>query len=79
MMTTFALAAALSLLQDGGEARRILERFEAARPAAKELAVYEHDWAPTLAAAKERAAKENRPIFLIAVTNSYGDMFTGHC
>jgi hypothetical protein len=29
--------------------------------------------------ARGRAAQEQRPILLLVVTNSYGDLFTGHC
>jgi hypothetical protein len=32
-----------------------------------------------LKAAKEKAAREERPIFLVVVTNSFGDLYSGHC
>jgi hypothetical protein len=57
----------------------VLARVEAARPSPEELAIYSLDWAPTLAAAKERAAKEKRPVFLVFVTNSFGNICSGHC
>jgi hypothetical protein len=61
------------------EAQDVLARFKAALPPIEQLRVYQLDWAPDLKAAKERAAREKRPIFLIVVRNSYGDMFSGHC
>ncbi|HLG42020.1 MAG TPA: hypothetical protein VI643_01555 [Planctomycetota bacterium] len=70
--------ALLAIAQDA-DAQKILDRFESIRPADKELALYRLDWTPGLKDAKERAAKEGRPIFLIVVTNSYGDMVSGHC
>jgi hypothetical protein len=61
------------------DVQKVLDKFQAARPTASDLAVYQLDWLPTLKAAKEKAAKEDRPIFLIVVTNSYGNLKTGHC
>ncbi len=74
-MTTLLLA--LALAQD----ERILEEYRKAKPTERELAFYTHDWAPDLKAAKERAAKEGRPVMLLYVTNITGpdDVFTGHC
>ena len=69
----------LELFLQDDEAKKILEKFESARPAAKELSLYTLDWAPSLKDAKARASKEGRPILLIVVTNSYGDMYSGHC
>jgi hypothetical protein len=43
------------------------------------LAIFQLDWTPTLKDAKAKAAKERRPIFLIVVANSFGDMQSGHC
>lgn len=62
------------------EVRRIQDRFEAARPDAKRLAFYSLDWTMSLAEAKKRAEKENRPILLILNTNiSAGtNFFSGH-
>lgn len=57
----------------------IQEKYRALRPRPEELGIYQLDWAPNLKEAQERAAREGRPIFLIVVTNSYGDMFSGHC
>ena len=72
-MIVLALAAAL--LQDLAQ---VEEKFKSARPAEKDLALYSLDWSPSLKEAKERAAREERPIFLVVVTNSYGDLFSGH-
>ena len=69
------------LLAQVGTVERILEKARAERPSDESLAFYRHDWAPSLKEAKARAAKENRPVFFIAVTNISGpdDVFTGHC
>jgi hypothetical protein len=64
---------------DQSDVKSVLDKFESVRPQAADLALYQLDWAPTLQAAKERAAKEQRPIFLVVVTNSFGDLFSGHC
>jgi hypothetical protein len=61
------------------EVRSVLERFAAFRPAERDLAIFRLDWEPTLAAARARAAREHRPIFLVVVRNSYGDLISGHC
>jgi hypothetical protein len=57
----------------------VLAKFRAARPDAKDLAIFQLDWAPTLKEAKAKAVKERRPILLIVVTNSFGDIHSGHC
>jgi hypothetical protein len=56
-----------------------LEKYRSVRPQEQDLAIYGLDWAPTLKDAKVRAAKEQRPIFLIVITNSFGNVYTGHC
>ena len=61
------------------DVRAILDRFEQTRPQPRELTVYTLDWAPTLQQAKARAVAEQRPILLLVVTNSYGNLYTGHC
>lgn len=70
----------LLALQDG-EAERILEKFSRVKPAEKDLAFFAHDWAPSLAGAKARAAKEGRPVFLVVVgnLNGYDNLYTGRC
>jgi hypothetical protein len=64
---------------DQGDVRSILDRYAAIRPKEAELGLYQLDWAPSLQAARETAAKEDRPIFLIVVQNSFGNICTGHC
>lgn len=63
----------------GTDVAAVLDKFRSARPADQDLAIFQLDWAPTLKDAKERAAMEKRPILLIVVNNSYGNMYTGHC
>ena len=74
----FVAILALFWAQDG-EARNVLDRHRSLLPQAKDLVIYDLDWVAGLKEAKERAAKESRPVLLIAVTNSYGNMYTGHC
>ena len=62
-----------------GDVRTILDKYRLTRPTDEDLAIFQLDWVPTLKGATERAARERRPILLLVVTNSYGDLFTGHC
>jgi hypothetical protein len=62
-----------------GDIKGVLDKYQAVRPQAADLALYQLEWAPTLTAARERAAREHRPIFLVVVTNSFGDLYSGHC
>ena len=62
-----------------GDVQDILDTYRRLRPTDKDLAIFQLDWMPTLKDARERAAKEQRPILLLVVTNSYGNLFTGHC
>lgn len=57
----------------------VLEKHRALRPKDEDLRIYRLDWAADLKAARERAARERRPVFLVVVTNSYGNLYTGHC
>ena len=59
--------------------KRILARYQAIRPAAKDLGMYRLDWADSLDIALKRAAKENRPVCLIIIHAKYGDIASGHC
>jgi hypothetical protein len=61
------------------DVQKILDKYRLLRPADKDLAIFQLDWVPTLKEARERAAREQRPILLLVVTNSYGNLFTGHC
>jgi hypothetical protein len=64
---------------DLSDVKRTLDKFQTILPREADLSLYQLDWLPTLKAAQERAAKDNRPIFLVVVTNSFGDLFSGHC
>ena len=64
---------------DQGDVKSVLDKFQSIRPQEADLAIYRLDWLSTLSEARERAAKERRPIFLVVVTNSFGDLFSGHC
>ena len=64
---------------DPNDVKKVLDKFESVRPREADLALYQLDWMSTLKEAKERAATEGRPIFLVVVTNSFGDLFSGHC
>jgi hypothetical protein len=61
------------------DVQKILDKYRLSRPADKDLAIFQLDWVPTLKEARGRAAKEQRPILLLVVLNSYGNLFTGHC
>ncbi len=74
MMATASIASA----QDH-EARSILDRYDAFRPSARDLAMYRLDWAASLEEARERAAREKRPVLLVIIHAQYGDLFSGHC
>ena len=64
---------------DRSDLKSVLDKIHSMRPQAADLALYQLDWVPTLKAARDRAAKEQRPIFLVVVTNSFGDLYSGHC
>ena len=64
--------------EDAG-VKRILARYQAIRPAAKDLGMYRLDWADSLDVALKRAAKEKRPVCLIIIHAKYGDIASGHC
>ena len=61
-----------------GDVQKILDQYRLVRPKDKDLAIFQLDWVSTLKEATQRAAKEQRPILLLIVTNSYGNLFTGH-
>jgi hypothetical protein len=64
-----------------GDTPRILAAYQAARPADAELGLYRLDWEDSLQSAKERAAKEKRPIFFVSTMQlkDAGDLRGGHC
>ncbi len=72
LATTFAPA------QDS-TVKSVLDRYADFRPEAKELAMYQIDWAPSLAEAQKRARREKRPVFLVIIHAQYGDLASGHC
>ncbi len=78
---TLALAVSCALAQDSpdADAKRILDRFQALRPAVAELGWYQLDWAPSLKEARAKAAADKRPICLLVCLNVYGNLYTGHC
>lgn len=59
----------------------ILKAYEAARPADRDLGVFQLDWADSFKHAKARAAREQRPIFLVCTTQlkDAGNLRDGHC
>ena len=86
MKTKMLIAAILALAgavsgygADSSDVKSVLDKFQSVRPQDADLALYQLDWVPTLKAAKEKAAKEDRPILLVVVTNSFGDLYSGHC
>lgn len=72
------MLAALWWIQES-DASKILDRYESLRPKERELALFRLDWASTLREAKERAAREGRPVFLMTVENEHGGLYGGHC
>lgn len=77
-----AMSAAPPQVRDApksAEVQAILDKYQAIRPDADDLSIYGLDWMPSLKAAREKAAKERRPILLMVVHNSYGNLYTGHC
>ena len=59
--------------------KHILARYQAIRPAVKDLGMYRLDWADSLDEALKRAAKNNRPVCIIIIHAKYGDIASGHC
>ena len=72
------LAATLAPAQDN-KVQSVLDRYADFRPAAKDLVMYQIDWAPSLAEAQKRARREKRPVFLVIIHAQYGDLTSGHC
>ncbi|HKB42698.1 MAG TPA: hypothetical protein VKD72_40085 [Gemmataceae bacterium] len=80
LLASGALAADQSGPQrQDAEVQKILDKYRSFRPGDKDLAIFQLDWVPTLKDARDKAAREKRPIFLVVVTNSFGNMYTGHC
>mgnify|MGYP004400378563 FL=1 len=72
------LAATFAPAQDNA-VKSVLNRYEDFRPGADDLAMYQIDWAPSLAEAQKRALREKRPVFLVIIHAQYGDLTSGHC
>jgi len=79
LLRVFFLGMVAAVAAQAADRREVIEKFEQVRPTAEDLAIYQLDWLPTLKEAREKAAREDRPIFLVVVTNSFGDVCTGHC
>ena len=75
----FLLFLAEFVVAEDAGVKRILARYQAIRPAAKDLGMYRLDWADSLEVALKRASKENRPVCLIIIHAKYGDIASGHC
>lgn len=85
-MTAWASFLVLACLMSAGAAdhndvQAVLEKYRAALPRESDLAIYQLDWVPTLREAKEKAAQQKRPIVLLVVlqTETYTNLYTGHC
>jgi hypothetical protein len=79
LIATLRTTGLLNAQTPDGDVQKILDKYRLFRPADKDLAIFQLNWVPTLKDARERATKEQRPILLLVVTNSYGNLFTGHC
>ena len=75
----FSLFLAEFVIAEDAGVKRILARYQAIRPAARDLGMYRLDWADSLDVALKRAAKEKRPVCLIIIHAKYGDIASGHC
>jgi len=60
------------------DANAVLEAYKANLPTTQQLEWYTLDWVNSLTEARERAARENRPILFIQ-TNKEGDLFCSLC
>jgi len=73
------LLASLAPAQEPGVAA-VLKRFDAAKPAEKEMGFFSLDWVCSLAEAKARARVEKRPVLVVLNTNitAHCDFYSGH-
>lgn len=81
-LSASALVSLSSLcLAQNREVEAVKDQYARALPSEKQLAFYSLDWSTDLASAKSRAAKEQRPIFFIYITNitAQTNFFSGHC
>ena len=72
------LAASIAPAQDSA-VQSVLDRYASFRPAAKDLVMYQLDWALSPEEAQKRALREKRPVFLVIIHAQYGDLTSGHC
>ena len=81
LLRGFIACFAVVLAASAGPAEDILAAYEAARPADRDLGVFQLDWADSFKQAKARAAKEKRPVFLVCTTQlkDAGNLRDGHC
>ena len=87
MIKTFAATAIMLLtfsavgaeLPGPAEVQLVLKKYDSVRPRQRDLRIFQLDWTESLAEAKRQAAGDGRPVLLIVVRNSYGDIFAGHC
>lgn len=80
LLTVALLALGPSAMAGDPTVDGVLADFARAKPGPKALAFYSLDWSPSLADAQARAAKERRPVFLIANTNITAgcNFYSGH-
>ena len=74
-----SLTAGLAAEEPGRDVALLLDKFELLRPQDRELSLFTLDWEKTLKTALVRAARQERPVLLIVVRNSNGDIVRGHC
>jgi len=67
-----------SALAASRDVQRTMDKYRALRPGAKDLAWFSLDWATTLKEAKDRAAREHRPVLFLH-TNGRGNLYCGFC
>ena len=81
LLHLFVAFFAVVLASLAAEEEDILKAYEAARPADRDLGVFQLDWADSFKQAKARAAREQRPIFLVCTTQlkDAGNLRDGHC
>jgi hypothetical protein len=73
-----AASAPTEKAEDPVDVAKVLEAYKSNLPTDKNLEWYTLDWVNSLGEAKERAARENRPILFIH-TNKEGDLFCSLC
>lgn len=78
LLACLLLPGAAAFAQEG-EAAKILERVRSFTPTVKDLGWYQLNWVPNLKEAREKAAREKRPICLLVCINVFGNLYTGHC